>query len=287
MNHFIQQTWKLQGPDFANNVWSNMMLGRFRKETMWQAMPNIDTDTVVVVGAGPSLVRNINEMKNIPKEWPIVVTDRAYRQVHEAGIKPYAVTNLEATIETLPDIQKWWDGLPKDIPLTTVSHADPCIQDLWGPGGVYWLNTYNQENALMRYARKIEWLTGSKPLLFGTNVGVTSIILAVNLLTADGLNVKSKKRPMDVVLLGYDHFYYKDNMQVNFNVNDINGKDGYLPWNFFIGQFETKVIAGVSKGMDVHIWNCSDGGIAYGGDIHRSSIEEYLADRARVQEVKT
>lgn len=266
MSHFMSQTWSIQGPDFESNTLANM--SRLTKETMWPALPPIECDTALVVGAGPSLAKNLESLKKNGEDMFVLCTDRALPFLVNAGFKPYACTVLEATIESLYDIKSWWMNVDtEDIPLVTVPYADPDLFDLW-KGPVYFINAFSQSKQLVRLAGKIQWKTGCPLSTVGNNVGVMSLLLAGQLLVRDG-----KKGGVGTIrLIGMDHCFQDVWPQVNICLKDINGTGVWLPWNFFIGQYEVRFLTSQYKTIGIRVENCTEGGILYGEDIVRGSL---------------
>lgn len=275
MKHFLDATWKIQGPDFEANTFMNLSLGRIRKATSFLGLPPVDSDTAVVVGAGPSLEKDLPLVASLPKEWPLFVCDRALKMVLPYRDDPYGVCILEATLESIPFIQEWFAGIDTSrFRLLTVPYADPSLFEIW-KGPYHVMNALMTSKNLLRFARKIEWLTGDKAMVLGSNVGVFATILASNVLTFSALNPRASKPGFkNVVLLGMENVYYEDTRQVNLNVNDINGRDCFVPWNFFIGQFEMRLLAEEGLNRRIRVINCSEAGIVYSPNIVRMGLED-------------
>lgn len=84
------------GPQLQYNVWMNLpaMLGQpgLRSVSdLWKGRPG------VLVGAGPSLTRNVNRLAQVRDKVLIVCVDTAYRILESRGIEPHIVVAADPT----------------------------------------------------------------------------------------------------------------------------------------------------------------------------------------------
>ena len=122
---------------------------------------------VIIVGAGPSLKKNINELKRVGDRACILAMDTAYPILVEAGIKPHILASVDAgkPIEIFGDLSKL------DIPLLVTSNTRPeLVSDT--PGPKIWC--YEAHS----FARSIRVMIEKEHPTVPTDYGVSSLAIS-------------------------------------------------------------------------------------------------------------
>ncbi|KKW12565.1 MAG: hypothetical protein UY48_C0011G0012 [Candidatus Gottesmanbacteria bacterium GW2011_GWB1_49_7] len=186
MQHFMSQTFKIQGPEFNQNIILNIAEGNIREDNSINKLGKVEH--VVIVGAGPSLQKNahllaeIAEMNKNGYDIKVIATDKALSTVIKY-IDPWLVTCLECTVASYVDLKKWWAGIDTTkYDLLTVPYADRLLFKLWGKKRVYFMNTafnapLNPE--IIHLCEGIHLDTGAEPFPSGAMCGTFSLIASV------------------------------------------------------------------------------------------------------------
>ncbi len=163
----------------------SMLLSRLQR--VWD--PRIPC---IIVGAGPSLNKNIDLLKEVGNKACIICLDTAYKALKERGIRPHIVCTVDAKkpLEVFGDPDEWdsWD-----IPMAAIASSRPEIVDM-AKGNIIWCAESNT------YARTIRGEMGGDEGLFPLDYGVSSMGIA----TAVSLGANQ------IVFIGMDLAYSED-----------------------------------------------------------------------------
>ena len=166
----------------------------------------------IIVGAGPSLNKNIDQLKKVGNKACILCLDTAYLILKEKGIRPHIVCTLDAgkKIEVFGDMEKW------DIPLGVIANARPEIIEKTS-SSVIWCSEASE------YVRTIRGEIGGEEELFPVAYGVSSL----------GLSIPISLGASQMVFVGMDMAYSEDKkshagvMEDDFDVPDLEETEGY------------------------------------------------------------
>ncbi len=160
----------------------SMLLSRLQK--VWD--PSIP---FIIVGAGPSLNKNVDLLKNVGNKACILCLDTAYMALKERGIRPHIV----CTVDVLKPLEVFGDPDEWDIPMVVIASSRPEILDM-AKENLIWCTESNA------YTRAIRGAMGGDEGLFPLEYGVSSMGIA----TAVSLGANQ------IVFIGMDLAYSED-----------------------------------------------------------------------------
>lgn len=160
---------------------------------------------VIVVGAGPSLRKNVDELRRVGNNACIICMDSAYQVLLEHGVVPHmlATVDAEKQLELFGDVEKL------RIPLVLSSNAVPELVSR-SPALKIWCRDHRYVSELLEEA-------GVETPIFPVEVGVSSLVLA----TVLELGVEK------VIFVGTDLAYSADKMSHSVDMLSELGKDEY------------------------------------------------------------
>ena len=222
--------------------------------------------TAIVVGFGPSLIKNIEHLKTIQGKYKIIAVDRAIEYLHTNGV------NVDYYITADPNCSPDW--IPKMnlkgsklIAITSSNHD--FNKKFYRLGGDVYLFTSIDRLGMWQ---ELQSLTGDLPYLnCSGNVGHAAIMAGLHLLEAKKL-----------LLVGFDNsygkHYYPDSKNVPSNdydvldVKDINGDTvktnmEFLSYNHYMQESIN------NPAMQDRIVNCTEGGLLHCK--HIDKLENY------------
>jgi len=172
---------------------------------------------VVLIGAGPSLDDNINELKSYQNNVIIVCVDMALYAVQQAGIKPDFVVSVDSS----EYISKMWEICDtRDIKLICSTSTHPDTIDKWN-GGIFF---YNQ----------IDKATDIKGFILSHLIQPTASYGAIPnryFVGATAIQFLEMFKPSKLITIGCDFGYHKDKIYckgvMESRVNSLYGTDQY------------------------------------------------------------
>lgn len=160
---------------------------------------------VIIVGAGPSLKKNVDELRRVGNNACIICMDSAYQVLIEHGVIPHmlATVDAEKQLELFGDVEKM------RVPLILSSNSVPELVSR-APAIKIWCRDH-------RYVTELLEEAGVETPIFPVEVGVSSLVLA----TVLELGVEK------VILCGTDLAYSADKMSHSVDMLSELGKDEY------------------------------------------------------------
>jgi hypothetical protein len=209
----------------------------------------------VVVGAGPSLGRNIDDlMKENLENLVFFSTDKAFPILSEVGVSPRFVCALNAKS---PDgeCSAWWQkGQTKDSTLIMPMTADPKHLDGW-KGKYCLINCFLPVDLTDQITAEMKL----DPIPGGSNVGVFSYLMA------------AKLEYKTIILLGMDYSFESREQAIKkyapgepYLIIEHRDKDGnirWTSWDWYDSAIAFFEYAGFFARNGVRTINASDGGI--------------------------
>lgn len=121
-------------------AWKHMKNASFLPELTKRIPEGIPA---IIASAGPSLLKNVQMLKQAKGHAFIICTDRAYPVLYENGIEPDALISVDA--EKNPDFMK--EASERDIPLIASYQLNPDSQKLF-EGKIIYFDALRYEGAL-------------------------------------------------------------------------------------------------------------------------------------------
>lgn len=143
----------------------------------------------IIVGAGPSLDKNVENLKSVGNKACIICLDSAYPVLIEHDIRPHMV----CTVDVTKPLEVFGDPNSFDIPLVVIGSSNPDVLDL-SRGDLIWCTESNQ------FTMSIRGRIGGDESLFPLEYGVSSMGIA----TAISLGASQ------IVYIGMDLAYSED-----------------------------------------------------------------------------
>lgn len=185
--------YKSRYREWSGNVERNMSRiagtgGRFIQD-IYGTLPG---GTVLVVGAGPSAEKNLNEIRKIKDRVLIICADRAYKMLRDAFIRPHLVVCADSS----PNVAHFISGINKktSVALSIISHSNTYSaargSDIYWHGPVNpfdpfcseWIEKYGEKIASCRQGFTVTniaidiavWLGSAAVIVTGNDNGWTS-----------------------------------------------------------------------------------------------------------------
>ena len=215
--------------------------------------------TAVIVGAGPSLDFNVNDLKEFSNEVLIIATDASISTLLNHGIKPHIIVSMDDAALTW----RFFAGNSQeihDIPLIVPYEANHILTRHY-TGPIYFIDKDHED----------DWFTNLKSaresLSYGQCVGHMAFHAAAHF------------NPQNIIMIGFDlafrndEFHVKD-MEVPFNQGkgstnlvELEGIDGTnvksdLSMEFYLDYFE-QIIAETS----INVIDATEGGAKINGTV--------------------
>jgi hypothetical protein len=218
----------------------------------------------IVVGAGPSLDKNIGVLAAHAREYPLFCTDRAFRKVYSAGIIPHFVV----IVDWQEAVADFFEGLPisKTVLLASIKVSRRVLELPWKRVRFFLVKDHDKA-----FEAKEAELTG------GRVAGIPGSVICGNaaylLARWTGCN--------PVTFAGCDLCMQTPNPgEMNFESKDLNGNTIYSLPGFLAGlEWLTKYIEldkDVVSGK-VRLFNSTEGGIMYGKRLPALLLAEFIA----------
>jgi hypothetical protein len=228
-----------------------------------------DRAVAVIIGAGPSLARNLEDLvKYAPLDrCHVFCTDKAFPMVSKI-LKPAYVTALNAQSPD-DEVSGWWkSGDSKESTLIMPITADPITLDVWN-GNYCLVNCALPLDLTDTIAKE----TGLNAIPGGTNVGVFSYLMA------------SRMGYKTLMLLGMDYSfasreqvvrkYAPNEPYIIFEHRDFKGEVRWASWDWFDSAISFFEYARFLSRNGIRTINSTEGGIVYDGEyIEAWSIKE-------------
>lgn len=217
--------------------------GRIKEHGGLDRLPLVSS--AVVVGAGWSLDRNVELLKDIGV--PVITTDKSFKQVLKY-VKPLAVCALNSENSK---IEEWLDAPNDDIFLVAPVTADPRTFSKW-KGPIVFVNPSNTCDELCGLVQKE---TGLTPTYRGENVGIFALVTAISM------------RAVHVALLGINYSYRTEE-----EAWKVSGENHVVKIRSYTGEMTYTVLDWIESRRSFMefcqsmqtvctVVNCSEGGI--------------------------
>lgn len=172
-----------------------------------------------IVGAGPCLDKNIEELKRVRGRWPIFACDAALPMLAKHGIEPdYAMV-----VDTKP-LQKRFFELVKPGTKTTllaVSCSSPDVIAAW-PGEVLYFNSWGEDSD-----EKVQLQHGQDFGSIGVGGNVSTALLCLVSIFCEATTI---------VLVGHDFSFRPDRYYATGGLQDIGSTKHGKPWWDIYGE---------------------------------------------------
>ncbi|MFA6450799.1 MAG: 6-hydroxymethylpterin diphosphokinase MptE-like protein [bacterium] len=216
-----------------------------------------------VIGAGPSLDKNIGLLAEHAREYPLFCTDRALRKVYSAGIIPHFVV----VIDWQDVVADFFAGLPinKTILLASIKISRRTLELPWKR--VHFFLVKDNDKAFEM--KEVELTRGR---VAGIPGGVICGNSAYLLARWCGCN--------PITFVGCDMCMESPNEgEINYEAVDPNGNKIYSLPGFLAGlewlnkylELDQEVVSGKVK-----LFNSTEGGIMYGKRLPALSLSEFI-----------
>ena len=224
----------------------------------------------ILVGAGPSLNKNIQELKKVGNRACILCMDTAFLPLVKAGIRPHMLATMDAykKMEVFGDVSKL------DIPLLVMSNSrHEVVRD--SKSSCIWCYEAHE------FTRQIRKAIEKKPPVFPIQSGVSSMAVSVP------LELKSRK----IILIGQDlAFSYSGESHAGVIRDGLNEKKTCMLDGYYGGKVQSREDWAVMKeqwegtiraNSDREFVNATEGGVRIEGTRTRSlaDVVEHLPER--------
>jgi len=218
----------------------------------------------LVVGAGPSLEKNIDDIASFGN-YTIIACDKCCARLNEEGICPQYVVALNAE---KTDVRKWLEPVnEKKVTLVAPCGVHPDTFVDW-VGEIIFINAFTPTGLHDRIYSEI----GIGPMSIGSNAGTFAYTLAYmnsyNPIAYIGMDFSFLRRSdiMDV----------QDTTQYNIvEMTDINNEVRYLTLGWFdmAQAFQERV--DIANSFNIETYNCTEGGINYSQYVRVKTLKEF------------
>jgi hypothetical protein len=191
---------------WVDNYAANIQLGNFNRTNVRSIKSLVDSNTtfkkpVALIAAGPSLDKNINQLKEHQDKFIILCADVILYRLISEGITPDFVCSIDPN----PSIMRLWGDIDtqglKLIAPTTVS---PSVLDMWK--GDIWLFNQHDVSSKDKHALLEQLVKPTQSYGFITNMFFVGATL---------LQVSTIFKPNQVCLMGYDFSFPDDKTHCN------------------------------------------------------------------------
>lgn len=223
----------------------------------------------LIVGAGPSLKKNLADLKQYGLSWKPTVfcTDKAVEQ-----ILPYTIPEYVCALNAQSpkgEVEKWWKKAPTEhstliMPIT----ADPVHLKHWD-GKFCFVNCALPIDLTDRIAQE----TKMDPIPGGSNVGVFSYLMATRMgfktIFLIGMDYSFASRKQVVSRYGRDEPY------IVMEHRNTKGEVRWSTWDWFDSAIAFFEYARFFGRNGIRTINCTDGGIIYDGEyVESMTVQE-------------
>ena len=220
----------------------------------------------IIAGAGPSLEKNIGTLADNSRKYPIFCCDRAWRRLHDAGVKPTFIV----AVDWQDAVADFFDGLPSaDTVLIASVKISPKVLALPWKRVVFFITTDADKKFV---EAEINLTQGRVTSLPGALVcGNTAYLLARHCgcspVTFAGCDMSMPEPPEDPSIPCFE--------ATGIGGEKIYSLPGYLAgyeWLLRRLRVDKDVVSGKVK-----VYNSTEGGIMYADVLPAMTLREFVA----------
>lgn len=275
----LREQRSLQVAEILGEIWEqNYVRNKSRIKSSGQEPPEVNGDPMLVIGAGPSLEKNLGLID--PNLYNIAACDKVCPRLAKLGITPDLIfaLNSEPT-----DVVNWIEPFNCSMAeLVVPCGVHPDTYSKWD-GAIHFINAVTSTGLHHRVSHE----TGLMPVSIGSNVGtfaytmcahwgadpIAYIGLDFSFLTRFEVMQKFSRAPEEKLHGGYI------SGPANYNVlemTDINGDVRFLDLGWFdmAEAFQERVRAMLDWYGTTTV-NCTEGGINYSDSVKVMSLKEF------------
>lgn len=260
----------LQVAELLGEIWEqNYVHNKAEIRKRLHGPPKVNGDPVLVIGAGPSLEKNLDLIE--PNLYNIAVCDKVCPKLAKMGVTPDLIfaLNSEPT-----DVVKWIEPFNHSLAeLVVPCGVHPDTYSRWD-GEIRFVNAVTSTGLHHRVSHE----TGLMPLSIGSNVGTFAYTMCAywgaNPIAYIGLDFSFLSR--DEVMSKYDAEEYDPKAYNVLEMTDINGDIRFLDigWFDMASAFQERVQA-MQDWYGATTVNCTEGGINYSDSVKVMSLKEF------------
>jgi hypothetical protein len=279
-----------------------------KQESMRPVFMRSTGNPALVVGAGPSLGRNIRDID--PNLYTIIAVDKVVPKLVEWEIYPDYIVALNS-VPT--DVEKWIAPANGESCLVMPCVIEPEAYAHWD-GPTLFINS--EVSTKIHY--RVEAECGYPPLVIGSNAGTFAYFMAMylghNPIAYCGMDFSflTRKEVMDKYITGYEDFFadtwrgpYPESTIFSHKVGVPDKRPVYGPYSIiemtdhngdvrfldigWLNMAETfqEVIKAHREMYDIETYACTEGGINYSQYVHDKTLKEFNAICANLMESLT
>ncbi|MDD2730573.1 MAG: DUF115 domain-containing protein [Candidatus Portnoybacteria bacterium] len=266
----LREQRSLQVAEILGEIWEqNYVRNKLEIRKSLQDGPAVNGDPMLVIGAGPSLEKNLDHID--PTLYNISACDKVCPLLAKMGITPDLIfaLNSEPT-----NVEKW------------IEPFNDSLAELVVPCGVH-PDTYSKWNGEIRFINavtstglhhRVSHETGLMPVSIGSNVGTFAYTMCghwgANPIAYIGLDFSFLTR--DEIMLRYDAEEYDPKAYNVLEMTDINGDIRFLDLGWFdmAEAFQERVRA-MQDWYGTTTVNCTEGGINYSDSVMVMTLKEF------------
>lgn len=266
----LREQRSLQVAEILGEIWEqNYVRNKSRIKSSRQEPPEVNGDPLLVIGAGPSLEKNLGLID--PNLYNIAACDKVCPRLAKLGITPDLIfaLNSEPT-----NVEKW------------IEPFNDSLAELVVPCGVH-PDTYSKWNGAIRFINavtstglhhRVSHETGLMPVSIGSNVGTFAYTMCghwgANPIAYIGLDFSFLTR--NEIMLRYDAEEYDPKAYNVLEMTDINGDIRFLDLGWFdmAEAFQERVRA-MQDWYGTTTVNCTEGGINYSDSVRAMTLKEF------------
>lgn len=258
------------------------MVGRLLKET-WEKNYLANKDTIlktkpflplmagkqdfrpcVVVGAGPSLDKNVNLLE--PKLYDIVACDKTVPKLTDLGITPTYVVAINAAPT---DTNEWTESAKDKTNLVMPCGVFPGTYKGWDAGHLVFINNC----VITCLHERIEAELHLTPVVIGSNAGTMAYMVAAmtmhNPIAYIGMDFSFTGKAS--ILASQDPRHYN-----LLEMTDVNGEVRYLNLGWFdMAEAFQENVKYFREWYGIPTYNCTEGGINYSEYVGQMPLCEF------------
>lgn len=228
-------------------------------QNMFAGMPGI------VVGAGPSLDRNIDTLAKHARNYPLFCTDRAFKKLHAAGIIPH----LTVCIDFQKEVADFFAGLPTRKTILAASvKVCPAVPRLAWKQKLFFLVADSDDQfteALLNLTqRRVMGLNAA--IIVGNTAYLLARFSGCNPITFVGCDLSMPEPSPDPGDMNYE--------AVDIHGSKIYSLPGYLSgfeWLLRHLRLDNDIVSGKVK-----VYNSTEGGIMYADVLPPLPLKEFV-----------
>ncbi|MDD5512011.1 MAG: DUF115 domain-containing protein [Dehalococcoidales bacterium] len=276
----LREQRSLQVAEILGEIWEqNYVRNKPEIKKSLQDGPAVNGDPMLVIGAGPSLEKNINDIS--PWLYNIAVCDKVCPRLDKLGITPDLIfaLNSEPT-----DVVNWIEPFNDSLAeLVVPCGVHPDTYSDWR-GSIRFINAVTSTGLHHRVAHE----TGLMPVSIGSNVGTFAYTMCghwgADPIAYIGLDFSflTREEILSKYIIGReddgdrDWPIYDDRKYNVLEMTDINGDVRFLDLGWFdmAEAFQERVRA-MQDWYGTTTVNCTEGGINYSESVKAMSLKEF------------